>query len=368
MFMKSGLRAISLVFLITWAVTACGNDSAPIITDVVTTPSPTLAPLSDFQKGVVYTAWWHGEYSAAESDETLAQLIKPMGVNWISIVVTCYQDTITSTEIQCLPDTRTPTDADLKHVIRQAHQLGLRVMLKPHIDISNDDGHWRGEIGFGDDEAEWKAWFANYAEFISHYARLAQAAGVDYFVIGTELVETSGRAGHWRTLVRTIRGIYSGPITYASNWDEVWDVTWWDAVDAIGVDAYYPLTLIDHPTVAELKEAWMPIVSRMGQFSTVWDRPIIFTEIGYRSVEEANQQPSDPVAINLQEQADSYQAVFEAFKGQTWWHGVFWWNWTPDLEQGGPQDNDYTANNKPAENILRLNYGAPLRDISTPAP
>ena len=368
MFIKSRLGAIYLVYLVTFAVTACGNDSAPIIADVVTAQSPTLVPLSDFQKGLVYTSWWHGEYSTLESDETLAQLIKPMGINWISVVVTCYQDTITSTKIECLPNTKTPTNADLYHVIRQARQLGLRVMLKPHVDLSNDDFHWRGEIGFEDNERAWEAWFASYAEFITHYARLAQAAGVDYFVIGTELVETSVRADQWRSLVKMIRGIYSGPITYAANPGEVWDVTWWDAVDAIGADAYYPLTQINHPTVAELKEAWMPIVSRMGQFSRGWARPIIFTEIGYRSVEGANQQPSDPVAINLQEQADRYQAVFEAFKGQAWWHGVFWWNWTPDLLQGGPQDNDFTANNKPAENILRLNYGAPLRDISTPAP
>lgn len=366
--MNNRLRAICLVFLITLAATACGNNSMPIITDVVTAQSPTLAPLSDFQKGIVYTSWWHGEYSAPESNATLAQVIKPMGINWISVVVTCYQDSITSTEIKCLPSTKTPTDADLYHVIRQARQLGLRVMLKPHVDLSNDDFHWRGEIGFGDNEGAWEAWFASYTEFITHYARLAQAARVDYFVIGTELVETSGRADQWRSLVKTIRGIYSGPVTYAANWGEVWNVTWWDTVDAIGVDAYYPLTLIDHPTVAELKEAWMPIVSRMGQFSSGWGRPIIFTEIGYRSVEGANQHYPDPVAINMQEQADCYQAVFEAFQGQAWWRGVFWWNWTPDPLQGGPADNGFTANNKPAENILRLNYGAPLRDISTPAP
>lgn len=366
-FTRSTVSSLGLLL----TLVACTVKPVQIISEITPTPNNPLAPLTDFQKGVAYTSWWHGEYSSPESDITLLGTLKPLGVNWISVIVTCYQEKISSVEIQCKPDTKTPTDNDLNHVIHFAHQNGLRVMLKPHIDINNDSEHWRGQIGFGDDEEAWDIWFANYTRFIEHYALLAQNNDVDYFVLGTELVETSGHETQWRSVITRIREIYNGPLTYAANWGEVFDINWWDALDAIGVDAYYPLTDSDEPTVIELKMAWAPIVSELGKMSELWDRPIILTEIGYRSLNGTNNHNSDSldvVRIDLQEQADCYQAVFEAFNGQPWWKGVFWWNWTVNPTQGGPNDDNYTAYNKPAENILRLNFGAQPRNIFHSSP
>lgn len=368
LYLASGFSMILLMMTV-----SCTHMPAATSNPLEPTPvlGPTLAAMSDFQKGVVYTSWRHNEYSSIDSNVTLLQLIKPLGVNWLSVVVTCYQDSIVSTEIRCSPDSKTPTDADLIHVIQFAHNLGLRVMLKPHIDISDDSLHWRGQIDFGDDEQSWKAWFGSYTDFITHYADLAQALNADFFVVGTELVDTSGRADQWRSVIQSIREHYSGPLVYAANWGEVWDISWYDALDAIGVDAYYPLTESDQPTAADLTAAWRPIVARLGELSRKWKRPIIITEIGYRSIDGTNRDSSGatkPMSIDLQEQADCYQAVFNAFKGQSWWHGVFWWNWTVDPAQGGPVDEDYTANNKPAENVLRQNYGVPLREIPTQTP
>jgi cellulose synthase/poly-beta-1,6-N-acetylglucosamine synthase-like glycosyltransferase len=102
-------------------------------------------------RGISYVAYWRNLYSSPQSDQSLA-LLAATGANSVSIIVTCYQETITSTEILCLTDSQTPTDDDLRHVIARAHQLGLAVMLKPIIDLSNDPTHWRGEIGFGTDE------------------------------------------------------------------------------------------------------------------------------------------------------------------------------------------------------------------------
>lgn len=316
-----------------------------------------------FQKGVVYVSWWRGEYASAESDATLSSVIKPMGVNWVSIVVTCYQRDRTTTQIQC-DEKRTPTDDDLRHAIQYAHDLGLQVMLKPHVDLSDDDDHWRGEIGFGDDEKAWKAWFASYTDFITRYAALSQEAGVEYFVVGTEFGSASHREVEWRAVAAAVRAAYHGPLTYAANYgDEVVAVKWWDAVDAIGVDAYYPLTDKDDPTVEELKVAWTPIVERLGQVSEEWNRPIIITEIGYQSRDGTNRTPwgVEDDMLDLQEQADSYRALFESFRGKDWWQGVFWWAWDIHPDQGGPANSNFTANDKPAENVLRLNYGAPPR-------
>jgi hypothetical protein len=334
------------------------------------TATVTPAPTPSFQKGVVYTSWWNGEYSSSSSDKTISERIKPLGVNWLSVLVTCYQEKYNSTQIYC-DKTKTPTDSDLTHVIQYAHSLGMKVMLKPHVDLSKDDSHWRGDIGFGNDETAWKAWFESYSQFITQYAALAQRENVDYFVIGTELKDTSHRSADWLKVIEAIKEEYKGPLTYAANHDgEEFSIDWWDKVDAIGVDAYYPLTQVDNPTVSQIKDAWTPIVLNLRDLSQKWDRRILFTEVGYQSRDGTNQTPwnVESATIDLQEQADCYQALFEAFAEQEWWQGVFWWNWTTNPNQGGTLDTDFTANNKPAENIVIENYAGTPRPIPTFTP
>ena len=316
--------------------------------------------LAEFQRGVAFASWQRGEFASAKSDETLAEAIQPTGATWISLIVTCYQDTPRATQIDCDGD-HTASDEDVLHAIRQAHGLGIRVMLKPHIDLA-DPSRWRGEIGFGHDEEAWRAWFAAYTDFITRYAALAETANADYFVVGTELVETSGRADDWRRAVEAVRSNYRGPITYAANHDgEELAVQWWDAVDAIGVDAYYPLTESNQPTVGELREAWEPIVARLGALSRQWDRPIILTEIGYQSANGANRAPwgVPESPVDLQEQADCYQAALEALAGKDWLRGMYWWAWDTNPAQGDPNDGTFSPHGKPAEEVLRRYYANP---------
>ena len=225
---------------------------------VVTSPANTLDQ-STKQNGISFATWWSGQYSRPDADLALSNLAAT-GANWISLIVTGYQDTITSTAI--FTNTATPTDADLIHVITQAHSLGLQVMLKPHLDLANDPAHWRGQIGQTFTETQWAAWFAAYQMFINRYAQLAQTYSAEQFCVGTELSATESRANDWRTAIAGIRSRYSGPLTYAANHGSEASLTWWDAVDYIGVDAYYPLTNKNNPTVADLKGPGSPIQRR----------------------------------------------------------------------------------------------------------
>lgn len=334
-------------------------------------PVPEKPPMAseeiDFQKGIVYASWRHGEYASSESDRTLTHSIKPLGVNWIAVVVTCYQQSISTARIQCEPETLTPTDADLAHVIKDAHRAGLRVMLKPHIDMAGKSKHWRGQIGVGMDETTWRSWFRNYTDFITHYATVARDNDADYFVVGTELVNTSSHSEEWRNIIKAVRSIYHGPLTYsAHHMDEEFTIDWWDALDAIGIDAYYPLAQEKHPTVAQIRSAWKPIVSRLDQLAKKWDRRIILTEVGYESMQGVNRTPWQTRGdkIEYEEQADSYQALFEAFSGRAWWQGVYWWVWT--VKTASALNRGFTPSNKPAEDILRKNYGAVARPAAPP--
>jgi hypothetical protein len=359
------------------ALTAIANP-AEAVSAATDTPSPvpsatvtdTPAPMSDFMKGVGYYTFSSVGYGRPESDYTLTNLVKPMGATWISITPICYQDTINSTEIRCDEKDGTPTDESIRHVIATAKSLGLRVMFKPHVD-NLDPNHWRGEISMNSAK-DWESWFTNYSLIITRYAAIAAETGADYFVVGTELNATQSHETEWRSLISEVRAIYAGPLTYASNHDggEI-GVNWWDALDAIGVDAYYPLTNRKDPSVAQLKTAWKPYVSLLETLSKKWDRPVIFTEVGYQSTDGANQTPwgvSYDSNIDMQEQANCIQALIETFSPKEWWIGVFWYSWMVEPKDGGPVNQDFVINGKPAENIVRAFYGVSPRTASTPIP
>ncbi len=187
---------------------------------------------------------------------------------------------------------------------------------------------------------------------------------MEQFAIGTELIGTSGRETDWRNVIGDVRSRFSGPIVYASNHSgEETSIHWWDAVDYIGVDAYYPLTNQNNPTLAELKTAWATPATTLENLSKQYNRPIILTEIGYRSVDGANQHPwewQSGGTVDLQEQADCYRAVLETFWGKSWLRGIYWWYWSTDPNQGGAADMDYTPHDKPAEQVLKQFYLLPV--------
>lgn len=324
--------------------------------------TPTLMPISTLtpQRGMNYAAWWQGLYRTPEADQSLENLAVT-GTEWLSLVATCYQEMVASTTITCLLP-RTPTDEDLIHVISKAHDLGMKVVLKPHLDLNNDPDHWRGQITF-DSEADWQAWFASYEDFINHYAELAESQGVEEFCVGAELLGTSHRESDWREVITGVRQRFSGPITYASNYGgEETAIIWWDALDYIGVDAYYELTDKNDPTLEELKAAWEGPATTLEELASLYGKPIILTEIGYRSIDGANKAPWDwqsPGIVDLQEQVDCYQAVFETFWERSWLGGIYWWWWSTDPDLGGPEDDTYTPHDKPAEDVLRGYYILP---------
>jgi hypothetical protein len=332
-----------------------------IYNDAGQTVEVTLPP--PFQKGMSYVAWQRGAFSTDSADEALEELAAT-GANWIALVVTGYQDTVSSTTIQSdLP--KTPADDDLVHVIGKARELGLNVMLKPHVDLSNDSEHWRGQIGVDFPESDWREWFTSYTDFINHYAALAAQHQdvVKIFCVGTELVTASSRDGEWRQLIREVRGGFNGELVYASNWDEP-ARDWWAELDYIGVDAYFPLeTASDTPSVEDLKVAWQPHVEELENLYRQYGRPLILTEIGYRSVQGAHANPAQwqqGAPFDQTEQKALYRAALETFWEKDWLAGTYWWNWLTNPNQGGPGDTDYTPHGKLAEAVLIRYYGEPV--------
>ena len=315
--------------------------------------------LREFQKGVAYTGYWGTAY---EGDGPLLALdrLEDTNASWVSVLVTGYQETIHTTSID-FAGPGTPTDASIERIIRRAHDLGLKVMLKPHVDLANDSGHYRGEIGPDFTPADWAAWFSSYRPFILHYAAMAESAGCELFCVGCELGTTAVHETEWREIVAAVRGVYAGPLTYADNQVEsdLDAVDWWDSVDFIGQDAYPTLTQVVAPTVDDLLDGWTSFRAKLQQLSDRWGKPLILTEIGCRSILGGAQNPWDwqrQGPVDLTVQANFYEAACRAVEGRSWLRGMYWWQWSPDPDDGGTNDTGYTPHGKPAEDVLRSWY------------
>lgn len=335
---------------------------------ITPSPTPTLVPISDVIEGASILTY--GDPTDRVRQYMFTQQLQPLGINWVGLVVYCYQESPAAIEINChRTDAPTTSDAELLERAELAHRLGLRVMLHPQqISLSGDFP----VVNHGSNEEAWRLWFENYITYIVHYAQLAEKMRADLFVIGGELPVASAHDDEWRAVVAAVRQQYNGRITYAAHpWDFA-SVTWWDAVDVIGVDPYFPLTQSNDPTLDELKNAWVPIASQLEELSKKWNRPVLFTEVSYPSIDGANYWGGwinpfcGDLHLDLQEQADLHEALLSSFEGKPWWIGVFWWAWSGNPAEGGPYDLLGGPQGKPAEDVLRRHYGGPLRPTPTP--
>ncbi len=309
------------------------------------------------QKGVCYVTWDKDRFASEFSDESLKKLAS-LGVEYISVCATHYQEKYNSTEIKATD--KSPSSRSLRHVIITAHKLGIKVALKPHIDLIDkyDGTYWRADIGFAC-ENDWKKWFDAYGKFILKYARLARDLDVELFCIGTELSFTTQKEAEWRELIAKVRKIYPGKLVYAANWDNFKNIRFWDELDYVGIDAYFPLTYKSDPTVDDLKKGWEKWKSDLEIWQKKINKPIIFTEIGYPSASHAPYMPwqnglegnADP-----EMQAKCYRAFFETVWGERWLAGVYWWKWDTNVYAGGTYNRQFTPQNKPAQEILEAHY------------
>ena len=312
-----------------------------------------------------YTTWSKNGFSTETSDESL-KAMQETGVNCVQIVVTWYQETFRSTDIKRL-DRRTPSDKSIIHAIRKAHEYGMSVMLKPHVDLVRQEDSYRADIGFSS-EAEWEEWFSNYTKFIKHYAQIAEKEGVELFCIGTELSYAASKTEMWKNIViPEVRKTFSGNITYAANWDNYKNIEFWSEVNYAGIDAYFPLSNKDNPTFQDLKEGWKRWLIEIEQWQKTIDKPVIFTECGYASSDIAARRPwAEPFSgePNLKIQVDCYRALLETFCGKSWFYGLYWWKWNTYAGSGGKNHRRFTPQNKPAMNLVRLWYTHLIRKDS----
>ncbi|WP_339756786.1 glycoside hydrolase [uncultured Winogradskyella sp.] len=266
-----------------------------------------------------------------------------------------HPEIIHNTDRQWFGETR----AGAKQYIEELRKKNIKVMLKPQIWI------WRGEFtGLieMENEENWKLLETSYSSFILEYAKLAEEIRVEVLCIGTELENfIKNRPDYWNTLIAKIKTIYKGKLTYAANWDEFKRTPFWGQLDYIGVDAYFPVSDNQTPSYKDCIEGWKTHKSEIKALSERYDRPILFTEYGYRSVDYSGKQPwvSDRSMnqVNLEAQVNTTKALYETFWKEDWFAGGFIWKWFHDYYKSGGEDNSmYTPQNKPVEDVIKTYY------------
>ncbi len=253
------------------------------------------------------------------------------------------------------------TKEGAKQYIEELRKKKIKIMLKPQIWV------WRGEFtGYIEmkNEADWKTLEGAYSKFIIEYATLAQEVKAEIFCIGTELEKfITNRPDYWLELIKKIKQVYKGKLTYAANWDEFKRTPFWSSMDFIGVDAYFPVSYNKTPTVEECLAGWEKHKEVISKLSKKYSKPILFTEFGYRSVDYSGKEPwkSDRsmIQVNLDAQTNTTQALFNTFWKEDWFSGGFIWKWYHNHDfVGGEKNSRFTPQNKPVEALIKAHYGS----------
>jgi len=301
----------------------------------------------------------HGVNLVALSNPIIKADIKPVleiNSNWISIIPYAFcrpnrPDIYYNVDRQWWGE----KPEGVRMQIQYAQELNLKVMVKPQMWVAGEG--WPGDFEM-ETEEQWSHWEEDYQDYILTYADLADSMGVDMFCIGTEYRKVvQQRPDFWIDLIAKLRSRFKGKLTYAANWDNFENVSFWTELDYIGIDAYFPLSDSKTPEVRELTRKWEPIVDQIEELSEKVDKPVLFTEYGYRSVDQTangHWDSNEELEINMEAQKNAYEAIYQALYPKSWYHGGFLWKWFPHNDKaGGLSDSRFTPQNKPAIEIIK---------------
>tara|TARA_R110002051_G_scaffold4043_1_gene21394 strand:- start:32170 stop:34485 length:2316 start_codon:yes stop_codon:yes gene_type:complete len=292
-------------------------------------------------------------YGSKKATESLLKQ-KSMGSNAMAIVpYTGINDINTPTPLHFSNSAGSENDEAVVHALSTAHDIGMYTMLKPQIYVG---GSWPGGIEMPTDE-EWNMFHDHYYRWIRHYAFLAEIHNMDALCIGVEFTKaTLLQPNAWRSMIKKTRGLFNGHLTYAANWGEEFEqIEFWDDLDYIGLNCYYPLSKADNPTDQEMSENFSMVKQKIKKVYERFDKPIVFTEIGFRSIDAPWKNPHAEAdeSINEEMQARCYEIIFKGIENEPWCKGILWWKFPSFLEYRGDQNNAFTPNNKLAEETVR---------------
>lgn len=248
------------------------------------------------------------------------------------------------------------TPVGVAGTIQMARQHQMKVMLKPHVWMM---GGSHLDLEFSN-EQDWQTFEADYANYVLYYARLADSLKVDLYCITTELDRFAvARPQFWEKLIGQVRQVYKGKLTYAANWDRYEKIPFWKQLDYVGVDAYFPLDDEREPSVKAMNRGWRGHLRDLSRLSGTLQKPILFTEFGYRACDHTAEKPWESetdCSPNPTAQTNAYRALLETVWPQPWFAGGFVWKWFMANTPNERHRDQFSPQGRSAQEVLKAGW------------
>ncbi len=313
-----------------------------------------------FQKGAWIAEYGAAGYRSAEASRQLRRL-RALGARWIAWAPHANMPDIDRPAIEYGIE-----GGECAETIRFIRGHGLHVFLFPRIE---SPAFFRPPYPFRADIAmttpgDWETFHRNLEAMAVHYARIAEAEGARMYSLGLEYrASTSRFPDRWRAIAGAVRSVYSGGLTYSANWWREWEeVAFWDALDYIGIGAYFEVAGRPRPDRGEIAAGWRPVLSRIGTFSTILGRPVLFTETGYPPYADCAERPwewtrREGKILDPDAQREAWDMLIETVWDRPWFAGLYPWRWYTDASSLPPED--YCPEGRPAEAVIESAYRRP---------
>ncbi|MCI5056677.1 MAG: hypothetical protein MRY83_11245 [Flavobacteriales bacterium] len=156
----------------------------------------------------------------------------------------------------------------------------------------------------------------------------------------------------WQKLISITRRLYSGKLTYAANFDNYQNVAFWEAMDFVGINAYFELKNVQEGAENQYNtylNSWQSIFQTLKDFSK--GKPVIFTELGYSFRKNATIAPWvaqgfsilgdreqeklfiwEEQPIDYQERAKAMHALYKVNQSYKLLNGILYWKLSTQKE------------------------------------
>jgi len=312
-----------------------------------------------------------GAHLYGRKDSSNFQFLTRNNIKWVTVIEWGSQKNCSSPIIRHHNEDSVRMrrrDSSRVKEIEVLRAAGFKVFLKPHIWIDEPAaGKWRSDIFPTSDENS-ELWKASYLDFILRYANLAERGKAEMFCIGTEFSRlTVEKPLFWKEVIREVRKVYSGKITYAANWyNEFEKITFWEDLDYIGIQAYFPLAKKEYASVKQISKGWRKYLPLIKRIHKKYNRKVLFTELGYKSTSDTAISPWEWVdhesnqfkSFSGETQANCYQAFFDMVWEKDWFAGVHFWVLRTDDETSKSfgTNLNFTPIGKPAEQVMAKGF------------
>jgi len=261
--------------------------------------------------------------------------------------------------------------ADTLDTVSRARASNLNVALFPAINLSSDLTAWWQSAPR--DAAWWNTWFERYAAFAATHADLATKSGAQALILGGDWVtpalpggQISGSSSgvpadaeaRWQAIISDARSRFKGSVYWALSYPGGLQSypNFSKDLDGVYLLWYAPLsgTIVDQITAS----AGQLLDTEIQPFQAALKKPVILA-VAYPSADSAASasmpvstlfQPGSPqVPVNLQAQADVYQALLMAVNERAWVGGFVSRGYYPPVVI---QDASASIHGKPAADVL----------------